>query len=1038
MAETTFRSPGFFEQEIDLTSPAAPGVTGVPVGVIGTAEIGPAFVPVTVGNASQLQQVFGAPRASDVGLQGASQYLENGTALTFVRVLGCGANSTTTDFTTTTTQGTAKNAGFIIKGTTPAGGTDARHKGAVQYITAKHWVSSSADVGFPIFTDNNSFSVSTGDSFVHLVRGMVMLASGTRMQILDHNQAYSPANTSDDAATIGGTLGANLYRKFKLVISSSAQAYASSDGQSCVRVLTASLDPADPAYIRNILNTDPARFEIEEHLLYADFPVESEVAIVSTDTGAVAVISGSASTSSTSGDTAQSFRDAFGRFDTRYSSAKTTNFISQPYGSSEYDLFYFETLNDGANTSQKYKVSISTLAKSNDPANPYGTFTVQVRDFYDTDKNPVILEQYPNCTINPDDDDYIAKRIGDQKSFFNFDALTAEERKAYTSGTRRNVSAYVRVVMTSNVEQKRVPADALPFGFRGLPVVKTTDTLTDGITGLAGFGTSNARRLAGVFGTDSLTAHTGSILPPVPLRFKVTTNAVDSAGGFVGKPGGLEITDASYYWGIKSETVPSTGSVSNAILRSNDSSTFNGLLESYSKLLGIQKLDVVVTGSASDAFSNNKFTLARVALNNSLNGRTLVNALSDITGTAEQHMLETAYIRNGTVNPTNYTVTPTGEGNRLTFASLYAVTSSIYFNKFTNYAKFTNIFTGGFDGLNILDADMGKMNDRAMSSETGGKAVASVDIGLNTSYTPGAGTNNSIVTAFRTAAEILTNRYASGINVLAAPGARDSSITNYIASLVQNYGFAIYLMDIPGYDYNGTRLFDDSSSRPDVQQTGNKFASRRINNNFTAVYFPDVSMQDRGGSSRKIKAPASVAALAAIGYNDAVSHPWYAPAGFNRGALNFVTSTAVRLNSNDRDFLYDNRVNPITSFPGTGYVIFGQKTLQVGKSALDRVNVRRLVNEVKRVVSNIASNFLFEQNNAATRAAFVAQVNPALALVQAQQGIEGFRVVVDDTNNTQADVLANRLNGRVIVIPTRAVEYVSIDFIVTDNGASFV
>jgi phage tail sheath protein FI len=119
-------------------------------------------------------------------------------------------------------------------------------------------------------------------------------------------------------------------------------------------------------------------------------------------------------------------------------------------------------------------------------------------------------------------------------------------------------------------------------------------------------------------------------------------------------------------------------------------------------------------------------------------------------------------------------------------------------------------------------------------------------------------------------------------------------------------------------------------------------------------------------------------------------------------------------------------------------VIFGQKTLQVGKSALDRVNVRRLVNEVKRVVNNIATNFLFEQNNAATRAAFVSQVNPALTLVQSQQGIEGFRVIVDDTNNTQTDVVANRLNGRDIIIPTRAVENISIDFIVTDNGASFV
>ena len=266
MAETTFRSPGFFEQEIDLSSPATPGVSGVPVGVIGTSEIGPAFVPVTVGNAAQLQQVFGAPRASDVGLQGASQYLQNGTALTFVRVLGCGANSTTSDFSTTTAQGTVKNAGFFIKGTTPAVGTDARHKGAVQYITAKHWVSASADVGYPIFTDNNSFSVASGDNFVNLVRGMVLLASGTRLQVLDHNQDYSVANTADDNATINATLSSNLYRKFKLVISSSSPAFSTGDGQTGIRILTASLDPADTAYIGNILNTDPARFEAEETL----------------------------------------------------------------------------------------------------------------------------------------------------------------------------------------------------------------------------------------------------------------------------------------------------------------------------------------------------------------------------------------------------------------------------------------------------------------------------------------------------------------------------------------------------------------------------------------------------------------------------------------------------------------------------------------------------------------------------------------------------------------------------------------------------
>ena len=1041
MAETTFKSPGFFEQEIDLTGPAAQGVTGVPVGVIGTSEIGPAFVPVTVGSVDQLKQVFGNPSSKNYGMQAAYQYLQNGSALTFVRVLGGGANSTISDISTTAGQGTVKNAGFFIKGTSPATLGDTRHKGAVQYITARHWVSASADVGYPIFTDNQSFSVASGDSFVNLVRGMVLLASGTRLQVLDYNQNYTDANVSDDVAKIDPSVSSTLSGKFKLVISSSSPGFGTSEGLSCIKILTASLDPASPSYISKILNTDPSRFQIDEHVLYADFPVEKEVAIVATEVGSVALVSGSNNTSNTSGDTTQNFRDAFGRFDTRYSAAKTTYFISQPFGTSEYDLFYFETLHDGANTSQKYKISITDLVKSNDGANPYGTFTVLVRDFFDTDKNPVIIEQFPNCTLNPDDDSYVAKLIGDQKTFFNFDATTPGERKNYTSGGRTSVilgnkSNCVRVVMHPQVDEKKIPASSLPFGFRGLPVPKTSDTLTDSPTPLAGFGTNTARRLAAVT-TAGTVFHTGSIVPPVPMRFKVTSNAVDTSGGYVGKPGNLEIVDASYYWGIKSEALPSADVVTNAIYRSNDGSTFNPLLTSYSKLLGIQKLDVLMTGSAADAFCNNKFTLSRVALKNELSGRTLINALTDMTGTAEQHMLETAYIRNGVIDPNNYTVKPTGEGNRLTLGSLYSVTSSIYFNKFTNYAKFTNIFTGGYDGLNILDPDMAVMDDRSMSSETGGKAVTSVDIGLNSSYTPGTGTDNNIVSAYRAAAEILTNGYASSINVLAIPGARDTAVTNYVSSLVSNYGFAIYLMDIPGYDYNGNRVFDGQTSRPDVQATGNTFTSRRINNNFVAAYFPDVVVKD-ASSSKNTRMPASIAALAAIGYNDAVTYPWYAPAGFNRGALSFVTNTSVKLNSADRDFMYDNRINPITSFPGTGYVIFGQKTLQIGKSALDRVNVRRLVNEVKRVVSNVATTFLFEQNNATTRAAFVAKITPLLSLIQTQQGIDGFRVIVDETNNTQADYIANRLNGRIIITPTRVVEFISIDFIVTDNSAMFV
>jgi phage tail sheath protein FI len=174
-----------------------------------------------------------------------------------------------------------------------------------------------------------------------------------------------------------------------------------------------------------------------------------------------------------------------------------------------------------------------------------------------------------------------------------------------------------------------------------------------------------------------------------------------------------------------------------------------------------------------------------------------------------------------------------------------------------------------------------------------------------------------------------------------------------------------------------------------------------------------------------------------LAFNDKVSYPWFAPAGFNRGALADVTNVVTRLNSEDRDVLYDGRINPIATFPEGGFVIFGQKTLQQAKSALDRVNVRRLLLEVKRLVAGVAKKLLFEQNDAATRSKFVSQVTPLLGLIQAQSGIEQFRVVCDATNNTELDVEANRMNGRIILVPTRAVEFISIDFIVTNSGVSF-
>jgi phage tail sheath protein FI len=367
-------------------------------------------------------------------------------------------------------------------------------------------------------------------------------------------------------------------------------------------------------------------------------------------------------------------------------------------------------------------------------------------------------------------------------------------------------------------------------------------------------------------------------------------------------------------------------------------------------------------------------------------------------------------------------------------ASLIA-TSSALFNRFTGFAKFTNVFHGGFDGVNILDEDQFYFRDRALSADTGGKNVTLPDIGLDVNVA-GSGRRNNQVYSLQKGIDIITNPTTSKINLLAVPGVRDAYVTDHAADATKGYNLAMYLMDIPEYDKDSNRLYDDSAARSSVDKTIAQFDGRQVDNSYVATYFPNVDIQDNV-NNRVVEVPPSVAALGALGFNDKTQQVWFAPAGFNRGALDFVTNAENRLSSNDRDDLYDARINPIATFPRAGFVIFGQKTLQVAQSALDRINVRRMMLDVKRRIGGIAQRLVFEQNNATTRARFTAEAVQQLTIVQAGQGIEAFRVICDDTNNTAADIEQNRMRGQIQVVPTRAVEFIAVDFIVTNSGVTF-
>ena len=223
----------------------------------------------------------------------------------------------------------------------------------------------------------------------------------------------------------------------------------------------------------------------------------------------------------------------------------------------------------------------------------------------------------------------------------------------------------------------------------------------------------------------------------------------------------------------------------------------------------------------------------------------------------------------------------------------------------------------------------------------------------------------------------------------------------------------------------------------------NKRQNLQINSSFGCAYYPWVQIQDtiNGGI---LWAPPSVAALGAISYGQATQELWFAPAGFTRGGLSANAAAGIpvvgvreRLVSKDRDKLYEVNINPIAQFPAEGIVIFGQKTLQVTPSALDRINVRRLLIFLKKQISRTAATLLFDQNVDVTWNRFKGQVEPFLASVQAGLGLTDYKLVLDETTTTPDLIDRNILYAQIFLKPARAIEFIAIDFVITDSGASF-
>ena len=285
-------------------------------------------------------------------------------------------------------------------------------------------------------------------------------------------------------------------------------------------------------------------------------------------------------------------------------------------------------------------------------------------------------------------------------------------------------------------------------------------------------------------------------------------------------------------------------------------------------------------------------------------------------------------------------------------------------------------------------------------------------------------TQGLVGASYTDALNLLANPNEYRYNIITVPGLTIDSYPTPIGTLITNTedrGDAIAVVDLVLYAKTVTNAISSAATQ---------------DSSYAASYWPWCQTTDPN-TGQLVWVPASTMIPGVYAYTDKVSEPWFAPAGINRGGLGTVRQVEKKLTQTDKDNLYTGKVNPLATLPGRGVVVYGQKTLQTKPSALDRVNVRRLLISLKSYISQVADNLVFEQNTAATRNQFLSQVNPYLESVQQRQGLYAFKVVMDDTNNTPDVIDRNQLVGAIYLQPTKTAEFIYLNFNILPTGATF-
>jgi hypothetical protein len=623
----------------------------------------------------------------------------------------------------------------------------------------------------------------------------------------------------------------------------------------------------------------------------------------------------------------------------RYQTPSTPWVVSELRGNSIYELFKFILISDGSAANTEVKISLANMSFAN------GTFDILVRDFYDTDSNPVVVEKFTNCSMDPNLNNYVAKKIGS------------------SNGEYALLSKYIMVEVNENA-----PIDALPCGFQGYIM----------------------REYAGA-------------VPP----FAIYKTKYNFPGEVVYNPPFGTTT------GADNSTTSSGDNVRRTYLGFSDKI---GIDSDFLEYKGKQNpLDLCTT---SGDFDNWNYQTKGFHMDKDASAVTIANS----------------YFTSGT---------SAFEVGDATFQSDPEDQTNPYFRIFAR--KFTVLPYGGFDGWDIY-RESRTNEDRFVLGASGYKKGACTSDRYPTATGSGLFRNitveqnsvdwaNTDYYAYLLGIRTFANPEAVNINVFVTPGIdyfNNSNLTENAITMVElDRADSIYIVTTPDYDlFTPTTGIEQDQILP--QEAVDNLYNSGIDSNYTATYYPWVLTRDSVNNTQ-IYIPPTAEVTRNLALTDNIAFPWFATAGYTRGIVNSVKARK-KLSQEDRDVLYEGRINPIATFSDVGTVIWGNKTLQVKQSALDRINVRRLLLQARKLISAVSVRLLFEQNDDIVRQQFLDSVNPILDAIRRDRGLYDFRVTV---SNSPEDLDNNRLVGSIYIKPTRALEFIDITFYITPTGASF-